>query len=427
MNVNSVEKKEKSTAEILVSISAEEFDAAIVKAYNRAKKSIQIPGFRKGKAPRKVVEGMYGPTVFYEDAIEIVSPDALQAAVDANDLTVVGRPSILDFHMEDDKSVTVKYLVSLYPEVTMGEYKGIEAEKDAAEVTDEDVNADIESARKRNARIETAERAAEMGDTANIDYEGFIDDVAFEGGKDSKFDLTLGSHQFIPGFEEQVVGMSAGEEKDIFVTFPENYNPEMAGKDARFHIVCNEVKANILPELDDEFAKDVSEFDTLEEYRASVKERLAKQKTDAAERSFKEAVMDKVIDGMTADIPDAMVDARVDSTIQNYSYNIQAQGMQFEQYLQMMGSNLESFKDSIRPNCLKQIRVGLALEKIAELEKIEATDEDIDAEYKQMAEQYGTEEDKVRSAVGKEDVSAQIRSRKAQELIYSEAKAAEKA
>jgi len=427
VNVNSVEKKEKSTAEITVAITAEEFEAAVNKAYMRARGSIAIPGFRKGKAPRKVIEGMYGANVFYEDALDVVSPEALQFAVDSEKLELVGRPAIMDFNMAEDKSVTVKYLVSLYPEVTIGEYKGVSAEKPAAEVTEDDVNADVEAARKRNARIQTAERAAAMGDTANIDYEGFLDGVPFQGGKDEKYDLNLGSHQFVPGFEEQVVGMSAGEEKDIDITFPENYTPELAGKAVVFHVKCNEVKENILPELDDEFAKDVSEFDTLDAYKASIRERLEKQKAESAERTFKAAVMDKVLDGMTCDVPDAMVEARVDSTIEQYRFNMQQQGVTLEQYMSMMGSTVEDFKKSMAPSALKNIRTGLALEKIAELEGIEATDEDIDAEYKATAERYGVDEELARKSISKEDISAQIRSRKAEELVFAEAKVEEKA
>ncbi len=427
MNVNSVEKKEKSTAEVTVTATAAEFDEAVNKAYVRVRNRIAIPGFRKGKAPRKIIEGMYGPSVFYEDALDILSPNALQYAVDEEKLTIVGRPSILDFNVEDDKSVTVKYLVSLYPEVTMGQYQGIEAEKNISEVTDADVDSDLESTRKRNARIQTAERPAADGDTVNIDYEGFLEGKPFDGGKDEKYDLTLGSHSFVPGFEEQLIGASAGDEKDLDITFPEDYAPELAGKAVVFHVKVNEVKENLLPDLDDEFAKDVSEFETLEEYRKSIRERLEKQRADSAERMFKAAVMDKVLEGMTADVPDAMVDARVESTLDNYRYNMQQQGFTLEQYMQMMGTTVEEFKNNMRPASLRQIKTGLALEKIAELEKIEATEEEIDAEYKAAAERYGVEEDLARKSIGKEDIAAQVRSRKAEEFIYAEAKVVEKA
>ena len=423
MNVKGFEKKEKNTAELTVEIAADQFEEAINAAYKKNRNKIMIPGFRKGKAPRKIIENMYGTSVFYEDAVEALYPEALEFAVESEKLRIVGRPGILDVDIADDKNVTIKYSLTLYPEVTLGEYKGLSAEKEEVQVLDSEVDAELETTRKRNARIQTAERSAQNGDTANIDYEGFLDGVPFGGGKGDGYNLVLGSGQFIPGFEEQVIGMSAGEEKEINVTFPEDYNPELAGKAVVFKVKVNEVKENLLPELDDEFAKDVSEFDTLEAYRESVREHLTEHKTEDADKAFKKTIMDKVVGNMQCDIPEAMVDERIDSTIQSYNYNLSSQGMNFDMYLQMMGMKLEDFRSSIRPAAESQLKADLALEKIAETEDFAVSEEDVAAEYKKIAERYKVDEETAKKAVDQEAVTNQIKVRLAEELVYSTATA----
>ncbi len=421
MNVKNFEKKENSKAEITVEFTAEEFEKALNEAYKKGKDMIQIPGFRKGKAPRSIVERMYGAKVFYEDALEELFPKGLDYAVEEQKITVVGQPAVTNFDVSDDKVAVITYSVALYPEMTMGEYKGVKAYKPAVTVSDEQVDEEIENVRKRNARIQPVERAAQMGDTANIDFEGFVDGVAFDGGKDEGYELVLGSDTFIPGFEPQIVGMSIGEEKDIDVTFPENYNPELAGKAAVFHIKLNDLKESILPELDDDFAMDVSEFDTLEEYKASVRKELEDKAAEEAENVFRGAVMEKVIDGMTGDIPEEMIDARVDDTIRNYESNFTQQGLTFDQYLEYMGMERNGFKQSIRPNVLQQIKTDLAFEKVAELEDFEIAEEEIEAEYAVIGDEYKMEVSKVKDFIPRESVKTQIKIEKARNLIFDTA------
>ena len=421
MNVKSVEKKEKNTAEISVEIAAEEFETAVNQAYRKNRNSISVPGFRKGKAPRKIIENIYGQQVFYEDALEIIYPDALRFAVDSEKLETVGMPTLLDVKFGEDKNVTIVYLVALYPEVTLGAYKGVSAPKDTVRVLKKDIDDEIENVRKRNARIQTVDRAAKDGDTANIDFEGFLDGKPFAGGKDEGFDLVLGSGSFVQGFEEQVVGMKAGESKDIHVTFPGNYTPELASKPVVFKVKVNEVKESILPAVDDEFAKDVSEYDTLEEYRASVKEMLTERRKNFAERAFEEAVMAKVITDMQCEIPDAMVDERVEQTLQNYTYNLQAQGMTMDGYLQMMGMKLDDFKATLRPSAEHQIKNDLVLEQVAREEKFEITDAELEEKYQSFADMYKMELDSVKKAIGEDALRQQIGVEKARELIISTA------
>ena len=421
MNVKSVEKKEKNTAELTVEISAEKFEEALNAAYKKNKSKIAIPGFRKGKAPRKIIENMYGASVFYEDAVEILYPEAYEFAVSEEKLKVVGQPGLLDVDISEDKKLTLKYMISLYPEVKLGEYKGLSAPKPAVKVYKKEIDEEVEATRKRNARIETVERAAKDGDTTNIDFEGFLDGVPFEGGKGEGYNLVLGSGQFVPGFEEQIVGMAAGEEKEINITFPENYTPELAGKAVVFKVKVNEVKESILPELDDEFAKDVSEFDTLEAYKASVKERLTEQKKAEIEKTFKDEIISKVVDNMECEIPEAMVDERVESSIQNYNYNLSAQGITFENYLQMMGMSIDDFRTNMRPAAEKQVKIDLAIEKIAETEKFDVSAEEIEAEYKTLSEQYGVEAEEAKKFIPEESIKKQIEAMKAEELVFSSA------
>ncbi len=421
MNIKNFEKKEKNQVEITVEVTAEEFESAINTAYKNNKNKINIPGFRKGKAPRKIVEGIYGEKVFYEDALEIIYPQSYEFAVTENKLNAVGQPAILDVNIADDKTVTIKFETAVYPEVTLGEYKGISAVKPSTEVTEDDINTELDAVRKRNARIQAVDRAAAIGDTVCIDYDGYLDGVAFAGGKAEKYDLELGSGAFVPGFEDQIVGMSAGDEKDIDITFPENYAPDLAGKDVVFKIKVHEVKESILPEADDEFAKDVSEFDTIAEYKNSIKERLAAVKSENADREFKNAVLTKIIDGMECEVPDAMIDMQVQNTIQGYNNNLSAQGIDFNAYLQLMGTNLNDFIADLRPNVEKQIKADLAFEKIAELENFEITDDDIEENYKKMSEQYNVDLETVKKAIAEDDVRHQIKLAKAEELVFSSA------
>ena len=421
MNVKNFEKKEKNEVEITVEITADEFENAINTAYKNNKNQINVPGFRKGKAPRKIIEGIYGAKVFYDDAMDIIYPQAYEFAITENNLNVVGKPSILDLNIADDKTVTIKFATALYPEVKMGEYKGIKATRPSEEVTDEDINEELDAVRKRNARIQTIDRAAELGDTVCIDYDGYLNGEPFAGGKAEKYDLELGSGTFVPGFEDQLVGLSAGDEKDIDITFPENYAPDLAGKDVVFKIKVHEVKESILPEADDEFAKDVSEFDTIEEYKNSIKERLAGIKKENAEREFRTEVITKVIDAMECEVPDAMIDMQVENTIQGYSNNLSAQGIEFASYLKLMGTTMQDFIADMRPNVEKQIKADLAFEKVAELENFEITDEELEEQYKKMAEQYSIDLDTVKKAINADDLKHQMKINKAEDLIFTSA------
>ena len=426
MNVKEFEKKEKNTAELTVVTTPEEFEAAVQKAYIKNRGRINVPGFRKGKAPRRMIESMYGAGIFYEDAVEALAPEALDAGIREKELDTVGRPSILDFNIGEDKSLTLKFRVSLYPEVKVSKYKGIAAPKMAVRVTKKDVDREIESARQRNARIESVDRAAEKGDIVNIDFEGFIDGVAFDGGKGEGHDLELGSGQFIPGFEDQLIGAKAGDQVDVNVTFPENYAPELASKAATFKVKVNEVKVKELPELDDEFAKDVSEFDTLEEYSASVKEELSERKREEAQRAFEEVVMSRLTDNVECEIPDDMVEEHLDSMLNNFRYNLARQGMELEQYFSMMGMSVETFRQETRPTAEKQIKLDLAFEHIAKTEDFPVSDEDVENEYKRLADEYHMGVDEVKRAVTADSVKTGLKLEKAKKLVLDTAVAEKK-
>lgn len=427
MEIKDFEKKEKNAAELSVWFSAEEFDKAVNSAYIKNRGRISVPGFRKGRAPRKLIENMYGPSVFYEDAMEILYPEGLDFGVKEKGLKTVGRPSVLDMNIGDDKTLTVKYGIALFPEVTLGEYKGLTAVKTTPKVLKKEVDDEIELARKRNARIVAVDREAKDGDTVVIDYEGFKDGTPFEGGKGEKYSLVLGSKQFIPGFEEQVTGMKAGETKEIALTFPENYQAkELAGKPVTFQVKVSEVRESILPELDDEFAKDVSEFDTLEAYKADVKEKISERKKTDAERAFKDAILEKLAENIQCEVPDAMVEERIDRTIENYNYNLSRQGLSFDKYLQMMGTTAADFRKTMVPGAEKELRLDLALEKIAETENFEITDEEIEKEYQTVAEKYGTTLENVKKAVSIDTVKEQLKTERAEKLVLDSAVAEKK-
>ena len=424
MEVKSIEKKEKNSAEITVSVTPEEFEAALVKVFNKNKKSIQIPGFRKGKAPRKIVEAMYGESVFYEDAINEVAPEAYFFSVKEKELKVVADPSIEDAKVEDDKSLTLRFNAVLYPEVELGQYKGLEAVRKEVKVDPAEIDMEVDQLRNRNATVQTAERPAKFGDTVVLDYEGFIDGVPFEGGKDEKHSLEIGSNSFIPGFEVQLIGTSAGEDTEVNVTFPEDYHAEeLKGKPAVFKCHIHEVKEKLLPEADDEFAKDVSEFDTLEDFRKNIEDKLRKQKEDKTRDDFLDLLLAQVVDGMKVDLNDAMVDQRARQMVEDMAQRIKQQGISLDTYLGWMGTNLADFTKSQRATAEKTIKQELALTKIAELENITVTDEDRDAELQRFADQYGMEVDTIKTFMDTERMDESILYKKAADLIIDNATA----
>ncbi len=416
MTVKNLEKNE-GRVTFVMEVEKEQFEKAIDKVYRKQKNSITVPGFRKGKAPRKIIEGMFGATVFYEDAINELFPALYDEAVADAGIKVVGTPSITNVDYADGPLV-LTVSADLYPEVKLGQYKGLEAPKDEPKVTDEDIASELSRIQQRNARISTVERPAQDGDTIVLDFEGFIDGVAFDGGKAEGYSLKLGSGSFIPGFEEACVGLSAGDEKDIDVTFPADYGAaELAGKPAVFKVKVHKVKETILPELDDEFAKDVSEFDTLDEYKADLREKELKSRQDAAESAFKNAALSKAIDNMEVTIPNSMVEKELDLVVEQYAYQIQMSGMSLQQYFQMMGTDANGFRESMRPVAYEQVKSRLLLEKIVEVEGFTVSDEELEDEFNKMAEQYVMEVEKVKEYVDAEDLRRDLGYRKASALI----------
>ena len=420
MNVKSIEK-ENVKAKIVVEIDKELMEQGVNKAYLKARKNIALPGFRKGKAPRKLIESIYGAHVFYEDGLEEIFPQVYEEAVVKQDVKAVGRPSLTNMDIAEDGVVTITIETEVYPEVTLGEYKGLEVEKAEAQVSDEEVKAELEQMAERVASVETVERGAELGDTAEIDFEGFDNGVAFEGGKGENYALKLGSGNFVPGFEEQIVGMSAGEEKDIDITFPENYKEDLAGKPVVFHVKVNKVSVTNVPTLDDEFAKDVSEFNTLEELRADVRKNLEAKRTESIESAFKNAAVEKAVENMTVEMPSALVEQELDRQMENFAYQLQMNGMSVEDYAKMMGGDLSGMRNAMRPAAEKQAKVNLLLDKIAEVENLEITDEELDAEYAKMAENYELELERVKTLVSAEDLKADLKTRKAALVIAESA------
>ena len=426
MNVKSVEKKEKSTVELIVEVGREEFEAAIEKVYKKQRGKISIPGFRKGHAPRKIIEGMYGPSVFYEDAINEIYPEAYATAVDQEKLDVVAWPETEIQEVGKD-GFTFKATVTVRPEVKLGQYKGLTAPKEDVTITDEDVQGELRPYIQRATNLVSVDREAKNGDTVVIDFEGFKDGEPFEGGKAEGHSLELGSGAFIPGFEDQVVGMKAGEEKDLNVTFPEDYGAkELAGAPVVFKVKVQEVKEKEEPVLDDEFAKDVSEFDTLDAFKADLAEKLKKRREDAAQHAFENALMKQVVANMEVEIPEAMVDYEADKLVNNYAQRVTAQGISFDQYLTIMGMTMEQMKEQAKDSARKQIQSDLALGAIVEAEKLEVTDEEADAEIKKLAGEYKMEEEAVRKALILDDLKKDMCRRKAAELVFSTGVAAAK-
>ena len=413
MSVKSCEKIEKSQVALTIEVGAAEFEAAIEKAYKKMRKNISVQGFRPGKAPRKMIEKMYGVEVFYEEAINNAFPEAYEAAIQEQNLRVVGYPQVEMVGDCTAEGFTFKAIVPVYPEVTLGEYKGLTVEKEEVKVMAADVNARLKQMAERNARLESVERAAKEGDTAVIDFEGFLNGEAFEGGKGENHSLELGSHSFVPGFEEQVIGMKAGEEKDLDITFPEDYHAELAGKAVVFKVKVNEVKAKEIPAIDDEFAKDVSEFDTLKELKADLKKKITEERQQAADRAFQDAVMEKVAENITVEIPDAMIETQCKQFLDNFKMQIAQQGIPYEQYLQLTGMSEEQLVADAKEPAERQVRMDLAMLAIIEAEKLEATDEEVEAELQKMAEQYNMELETVKKYLPAEQVKDQIVSQKA--------------
>ena len=420
MTVKSCEKLEKSRVALTIETSAEEFEAAVNKAYLKMRGKINVPGFRVGKAPRKIIEKMYGAEVFYEEAVNIILPDAYEAAVKEQELDVVGYPEVeLESCTKD--GVVFKCTVAVYPEVKLGQYKGLEAPKAEVKVVAADVNARLKEMADRNSRLVSVERAVKKGDTADIDFEGFDNGVAFDGGKGENFDLEIGSGSFVPGFEEQLIGMKAGEEKDIDITFPENYTPELAGKPVVFHVKVNEVKVKELPAIDDEFAKDVSEFDTLKELKADIKKKLTAERTESAQRAFEDVLMAKVAEGVEADVPHEMVELQAEQMTEGFKQQLASQGIPFDQYLKMTNTTEADFKSQAYGPAEQQVKMDLAVSAIVKAENLEATDDEVEAEMKKVADRYGMDLDTVKKYLRPEEVKEQVIREKVIKLVADNA------
>ncbi len=426
MKLTNVEKKESNQVALSIVVEADVFEAACEKSYRKNAHTINLQGFRKGKAPRKMIEKLYGPEIFYDDAMNECIPDAYDAAVAEAGIKPVSQPGITEVDVKDGEFLFTA-VVYVKPEVTLGEYKGIEAEKDDVSVSEDEVNAELSRMQDRNARQVSVEREAKKGDIVNLDFEGFVDGVAFEGGKGEKFDLELGSGMFIPGFEEQLEGKNVGEECDVNVTFPEEYQEKtLAGKPAVFKCKVNEIKENQKPELDDEFAKDVSDFDTIAELKADIEKNLKERKEESAQNAFQERVMDKIIASLEADIPEAMVDTQLDRIAEDFSYRLAMQGMEFESYLKMTGMDMNSFRQVFKPQAERQVKIRLALEKVAQLEGMDITEEDLNAEFDKLADNNKMDINKVKELLAADDLKADMLCQKANDLIIGAAVAVAK-
>lgn len=422
-----VEKLEKNMAKLTIEASAEELEKAIQAAYQKNKGKINMPGFRKGKAPRVMIEKMYGPGVFYEDAANALIPDAYAKEVEDCDLDIVSQPKIDVVQIEKGKSFIFTAEVALKPVVTLGDYKGVEVEKQAVEVTDEEIMAEIDKERENNSRtIDVDDRAVQNGDMVKLNFEGFVDGEAFEGGKGEDYDLTIGSGSFIPGFEEQLVGAKIGEEMEVNVTFPEEYQAaELAGKAAVFKCTVNEIKVKELPEADDDFAKDVSEFDTLAEYKEDIKKNLTEKKEKDAKTAKENAVVAKIVENATMDIPDPMVDGQVRQMADDFARRIQSQGLSVEQYFQFTGMTAEKLFEQMRPEAEKRIQNSLVLEAVAKAEDIQISDEKVEAELAKMAETYKMEVEKLKEIMGdyeKEQIKNDLAIQEAVTMVTEAAK-----
>ena len=432
MKVNSVEKNG-NNATVVVEIDKELMESGINKAYLKARKNIMVPGLRKGKASRKMIESLYGAHVFYEDGLEEIFPEVYDFSVAKQEgLKAIGRPSLTDMKINDDGTVTLTLTTEVYPEVTLGQYKGLEVEKAEATVTDEQVEAELNRMAENVASTETVDGPAQMGNTANIDFEGFEDGVPFEGGKGENHDLKLGSGSFVPGFEEQIVGMSAGEEKDINITFPENYHADLAGKAVVFHVKVNKVTETVVPAMDDEFAKDVSEFDTLDALKADIRAKAMERAQKNVQNEFETACIAKASENTTVELPNALIERELDTQMERFAYQLQMGGYSMEQYAKMMGGDVKTMRNAFRPAAEKAAKESVTLEKIAEVENIAVTDEEIAAEIESLAKQYDLTVEKVKEMVPAEELTESLKTRKAVQVIVDSAvavapKAAEEA
>lgn len=421
MNVKSVEK-EATRASVTVELTREELEPALNRAYLKYRKDIMIPGFRKGHAPRMVIEAAYGKHVFFEDAVEDMFPDIYKDAVLTQDIRSVGRPSVSKMDIADDGAVTLTIVTDLYPVAELGEYKNLEIEKAEVEVKESEVEAELDRMAQNVARITTVDRPAQEGGTAVIDFEGFENGKAFAGGKGENYELKLGSHTFIPGFEEQVAGMSAGEEKDIDITFPADYHAEeLAGKPVVFKVKVHEVKETVVPEKDDEFVKDVSEFDTVAELRADIEKRIRDEKQAGIDRAFENAAVEKAAANMTVEIPDSMIDEELDQEMERMDYELRSQGASLQAYAQMMGGDMNAIRNSLRPSAQAAVRTNVLLDAVAAAENIEVSEEECEEEYKKLAESYKMELDDVKKALNADGLKSDLKLRKAARLIADSA------
>ena len=420
MQVKNIEKKG-NQATVVVEIDHELMESGVNKAYMKARKNILVPGFRKGKAPRKMIEALYGAHVFYEDGLEEIFGEVYDFAIAKQDFKAIGRPSLTDMQIADDNTVTLTLTTDVYPEVTLGQYKGVEVEKGEATVTDAQIQAELDSMAQNVASTENVDRAAEMGDTANIDFEGFDNGVPFEGGKGENFDLKLGSGSFVPGFEEQIVGMNVGEEKDIDITFPEDYHKELAGKAVVFHVKLNKLTVTIVPQQDDEFAKDVSEFDTLDALKADIQAKALEKAQKQIDSAFENAAVEKAAENTTVDMPNALIEKELDVQMERFGYQLQMSGYSMEQYAKMMGGDLKTMREAFRPAAEKQAKISVTLEKIAEVENLTVSDEEIEEEFQSMAKQYEMEAAKIKEMVPVDELTESLKTRKAVKIIVDNA------
>lgn len=429
MSLKSSNKIEENVWELEVAVDGETFMNAVNKAYLQQRKKINVPGFRKGKAPRAFIEKMYGEAVFYEDALEIVYPDAVSAAIEEAKLEVIDTPFDLEVPEMGKDGVVIKLKVTVMPEVKLGKYKGIKATKKSAKVSAEDVKSHINNMLEQNSRIVTVEtkRKVKKNDIAVIDFEGFVDGVAFEGGKAENYELTIGSNQFIPGFEDQIIGHKAGEEFDVNVKFPEDYHAELAGKDATFKIKLHEIKVKEVPALDDEFVKDVSEYDTVDELKKNVKEELENKKQHEVEAEANNEVLDKLADLVTAVIPDCMIEKKMDDDVQDFAYRLQMQGLDLKTYLKYTGSDEKTFREQYKEQAEKQVKLDLALAEIIKKENLEVSDADLEEEYAQYAKAYNMDVDQIKKAIPADNLKPELLQRKAVDFVIENASfAAEK-
>ena len=422
MSLKSSNKVDTNVWELEVSVDGDTFKDAVTKAYLKQRKNITIPGFRKGKAPRAFIEKYYGEGVFYEDALEAIYPDAVASAIEEAKLEPVDTPYDLEIPEMGNDGVTMKFKVTVKPEVELGEYKGLKATKKSTKVTADEVKAELARMQEQNSTVsDVDDRAVKKNDIVVIDFEGFVDGKAFEGGKAEKYELTIGSNQFIPGFEDQIIGHKIGDKFDINVKFPEDYQADLASKDAVFKIKLHGIKVKEVPALDDEFANDVSEFDTLDELKKDIKKQLEKRKNDDAENELHNTLLEEVAKGIKAEIPEAMIEKTIDDDVNEYSYRLQSQGLKLETYLKYTGMDMKGFREGFKERAETQVRLNLALEKIIEKENIEVTEEDIEAEYKKYADAYNMDIDTIKKAVSAESLKPELASRKAIDLIVDSA------